>query len=334
MKAVVFKEVGAPLVYEDVPDPHPAPDQVVIKVCRCGICGSDLHISRSPLFGVPSGTILGHEYAGEVVEVGSACERIKVGDRVAVLPIYGCGHCAYCQLGEPAWCKETFVSGGGYSQYSLTSERQCVKLPETLSTEDGALVEPLAVGLHGVAVGGLPPGSRVLVLGAGPIGLTTIFWAQRLGAARIAVVARSNRAHNMAIQMGADNFLVDNDAVKAQVADALSGAPDIVYECVGAHGMTAKAFDHVRQRGKVVTQGLNTSADPFVPFVPVTKEACLQGSALYTMKEFEYAAAILARDPAALRFMVTQTVSLADMPETFEALHHRTTQCKVLVQPN
>jgi (R,R)-butanediol dehydrogenase/meso-butanediol dehydrogenase/diacetyl reductase len=207
MKAAVFKAMGQPLAIEERPDPTPGADEVVLRVGRCGICGSDLHLTGHPDHLAPSGTVLGHEYAGEVVAVGSAVTDLAEKDRVTVLPVSACGKCASCLSGEPAWCAERAIDGGGYGQYALTRARQCLKLPATVSLEDGALVEPLSVGLHAIAVSAMTPGQRVVVIGAGPIGLATVFWARRHGAGPIAVTASSTRREELARMMGATAFL-------------------------------------------------------------------------------------------------------------------------------
>lgn len=334
MNAAVFKASGQPLVIETVPDPTPGPDQVVVKVVSAGICGSDLLLTSSPMLGLQPGSILGHEYAGEVVAVGSAVHRVAVGEHVAVFPAYGCGKCAACITGTPNWCNGYRVDGGGFGQYSLTTERQCVRLPEGLSLTDAALVEPLAVGLHGVEKGVLPVGSRVLVIGAGPIGLTTVFWARRFGAGRIAVTARSNRRAELARRMGAHVFVAPGEDLVRRVDEALGGPPDIVYECVGVPGLIAQALEHVRPRGTIVVQGACIDPDTFVPFGMVAKEVRIQGTVFYTLTEFAYSADVLAADARLLRTMVTDEIPLAALPQTFDDLRHRTHQCKVLVRPN
>src|ERR1700755_1283813 len=120
MKAAVFQGVHKPLLIETVPAPEPGPHDVVVKVGRCGICGSDLHITEDPIFGVPSGVVLGHEYAGEVVAVGRDVSTIKTGDRLAAYPLASCGACGPCRSGEPAWCEvQMIIGGGGYGEYSM-----------------------------------------------------------------------------------------------------------------------------------------------------------------------------------------------------------------------
>jgi (R,R)-butanediol dehydrogenase/meso-butanediol dehydrogenase/diacetyl reductase len=333
MKAAVFKGLGQPLAIEEVADPQTGPGEILIKVARCGICGSDLHMTEDPFFGIPPGAVLGHEYSGEVVETGKGVSRVRAGDRVAVFPVRGCGHCANCLAGEMPWCAQMRLEGGGYGEYSVAAEAQAVRLPGGVSLEDGALVEPLAVGLHGVDISGMKPGARVLVIGAGPIGLATVFWARRLGAGRIAVTASSMRREELAMQMGASAFIDPAADPIAEVNRVLGGAPDIVYECVGKPGLIARSIDHVRPRGTVVVLGLCTLPETFMPFAAVAKEVRIQASAFYSVRDFEITADVLEAGDTAPEAMVTDTVALADMPPVFEALRHRTTQCKVLVRP-
>ena len=333
MQAAVFKAIGQPLQIEQIADPAPLGRDVVISVGRCGICGSDLHVTEDASFHLPSGTVLGHEYAGEIVATGSAVEQLRAGDRVAVVPMRSCGRCAECLSGQPAWCATKRLEGGGYAQYSLADERQCVRLPNTLSMADGAIVEPLAVALHGVKLSGLVVGAKVLVIGAGPIGIATVFWARRLGAGRVAITAASRRREALAMEVGATCFVDPRDNGPEAVARALGGPPDIVFEAVGKPGLIARSIAQVRPRGTVVVLGLCANADTFVPFAAVAKEARIQPSAFWEVRDFEIAVDTLEAGAVAPRHMVTDTVPLGDMPAAFEALRHRTTQCKVLVHP-
>ena len=333
MQAAVFKAIGQPLQIEQIADPAPLGRDVVISVGRCGICGSDLHVTEDASFHLPSGTVLGHEYAGEIVATGSAVEQLRAGDRVAVVPMRSCGRCAECLSGQPAWCATKRLEGGGYAQYSLADERQCVRLPNTLSMADGAIVEPLAVALHGVKLSGLVVGAKVLVIGAGPIGIASVFWARRLGAGRVAITAASRRREALAMEVGATCFVDPRDNGPEAVARALGGPPDIVFEAVGKPGLIARSIAQVRPRGTVVVLGLCANADTFVPFAAVAKEARIQPSAFWEVRDFEIAVDTLEAGAVAPRHMVTDTVPLGDMPAAFEALRHRTTQCKVLVHP-
>jgi len=333
MKAAVFHALHQPLTVESVADPKPAADEVLIRVGRCGICGSDLHMTEEPAFGIAAGAVLGHEFAGEIVELGKDTSGLKVGDRVAVAPLRGCGACPACAAGEPAWCQKFTLQGGGYADYVVAAGRQCLKLPASTSVADGALVEPLAVALHGVALSGLTPGQRVLVMGAGPIGLGVAFWARRRGAARVAVCDLADLQADLAHTLGATAFVTVKGDAKARVEAALGGAPDIVFECVGRPGAIAQALDYVRPRGTIMMMGLCTALDSFIPFAAVSKEARILTSAFFTMGEYQAALDMLDGGQAPPHAMISDTVALSDMPKAFEGLKKRTTQCKVMVEP-
>src|SRR5262245_38081493 len=185
MRAAVFHGVGKPLAIETIADPTPGPNDVVIQVHRCGICGTDLHMTSGHGWDFPNGTIPGHEYAGEIVEVGSQVSGFKKGALVTALPSQGCGQCEACAHQHYTLCRNVGGLMGGYGEYLRVPTYVAVKLPQTFSLADGALVEPFAVSLYGVRMGQIRPGDRVLVLGGGPVALTTIFWAKRLGAGRV-----------------------------------------------------------------------------------------------------------------------------------------------------
>ncbi len=174
--------------------------------------------------GIQPGAVLGHEFAGEVVELGAATQGFKVGDRVAVAPVRGCGQCPSCRNGEPAWCDSMLLQGGGYAELAVAAGRQCLRLPTATSVEDGALVEPLAVALHGVALSGLSAGARVLILGAGPIGLAVAFWCRRLGATRVGVVDLTPLQADLAREVGATAFIQAGEDVVSRATAALGAA--------------------------------------------------------------------------------------------------------------
>jgi (R,R)-butanediol dehydrogenase / meso-butanediol dehydrogenase / diacetyl reductase len=333
MKAAVFKGLHQPLVLETVEDPRPGEGEVLLEVGRCGICGSDLHMSEDPLFGTQAGAILGHEFAGKVIEIGKGVERLRNGDRVSVVPLKSCGHCATCLAGEPAWCAEMALEGGGYAEIVKTRERQCVLLPRGTSIADGAIVEPLAVALHGVRLSAISPGDRVLVLGAGPIGLAVAYWARKLGAAKVVVQDIIDHQEQRALAMGATAFVCDRDEPVAAADRALGGKADIVFECVGLPGLIAQAIEQVRIKGTVLILGLCTRPDSFVPFVALSKEVRLVTSAFFKRQEYEAALDALDGGKAEPRLLVTETIPLAEVPGTFEALKRRTHQCKVLIAP-
>ena len=333
MKAVTFQALHTPLAFETLPDPTPDPGQVVVKVGRCGICGSDLHMTEDAAYGCKHGDVLGHEFAGEVVDLGREVEGLKIGDLVSVIPLMSCGHCEHCRKGEVQWCAEFGLQGGGYAEYAVTRPNQCVRLGTDVSLADGAIIEPLAVALHGVNLSGLKAGDKVLVLGAGPIGLAVAFWAKRFGAAKVAVQDIAEFQRQRALDMGADAFVVDPEDPVGSAERGLGGKADIVFECVGIPGLIAQAVEQVKPRGTILLLGLCTRPDTFNSFAMLSKEVRLVTSAFFTVPEYEASLQALAEGAVEPRLLITDTISLAETPQVFESLKRRTEQCKVLIAP-
>lgn len=333
MRAVTFQALHTPLAFETLPDPVPGEGELVVKVGRCGICGSDLHMTEDAAYGCKHGDVLGHEFAGEVVALGRGTEGLKTGDLVSVIPLRSCGKCEHCRKGEVQWCEAFGLQGGGYAEYAVTRPNQCMKLPADLSLADGAIIEPLAVALHGVNLSGMQRGDRVLVLGAGPIGLATAFWAKRLGAGKVAVQDIAAHQEQRALDMGADVFVVDPADPVGSAERALGGKADIVFECVGVPGLIAQAVEQLRNRGTILLLGLCTKPDTFNSFAMLSKEIRLVTSAFFTVQEYRAALDALAEGAIEPRLLVTETITLDAVPEIFESLKQRTSQCKVLIAP-
>ncbi|PQA85932.1 alcohol dehydrogenase catalytic domain-containing protein [Hyphococcus luteus] len=333
MRAVVHQGLHKKLALETIAEPSPKEGEVLLSVGRCGICGSDLHMTEDEAFGVDAGAVLGHEFAGEVVGLGKGVERFKLGDFVSVVPIASCGKCPSCLAGEPAWCEKMHLQGGGYSELAVTNENQCVPLPKTASMADGAIIEPLAVALHGVMMGEQKPGNKVLILGAGPIGLGVAFWARRFGASKVVVQDINNFQENRAREMGATDFIVDLEDPVGAAERALGGKADIVYECVGVPGLIPQAVDQTRVKGTVLVLGLCTRPETFVPFVALSKEVRIQTSAFFKRQEYEAALDALDAGAAEPRALISDTINLDAVPDVFESLKKRTHQCKVLIAP-
>jgi 2-desacetyl-2-hydroxyethyl bacteriochlorophyllide A dehydrogenase len=332
MKAAVFHGAGLPLVVENVADPSPLPHEVVIRVDRCGICTSDIHMMETGAFLSP-GDVLGHECAGEVVACGSAVTKIRLGDHVAILPTAGCGQCVHCLAGEAKWCQSHIFRQGGYAEFIVAAESNCLPLPSAVSMSDGALVEPMAVALHGVVRAGVATAAKVLVIGAGPIGLAAMFWSRRLGAASVIGMASSRRHAAIAETMGIDAFIENSDSIGTDVVKAFRQEPDIVLECSGAPGLIAKAIGLVRPRGTVGVLGFCMQDDIFAPVVAISKEVDLRFAMTYGRRDFEQS--IEAFDAGAIEpsAMITDTIGLEALPTTFESLRSRTHHCKVQVNP-
>ncbi len=333
MRALVFDAIGKPLRETLLPDPRCGRDEVVLKICRCGICGSDLHMTEDATFGLRGGEVIGHEFSGEVIEVGADVTDLRPGDLVAAAPLRGCGHCAPCRAGTPAWCENGMaLIGGGYGEYTALAARQLRRMPWGIALADGALAEPLAVALHGVMRAGMKPGDRVLVVGAGAIGLAVVYWARRLGATVVAADLHAHQAERAA-SLGAGGFVLSGPDMAERAAATLGGAPDIVFECVGKIGLIDLCIGLVRPRGTVCVLGLCTGTDRMDSFRAISKEVNVIMSVFFDMHEFRLAIEALDAGRVAPQALVSDVVGLAAAPAAFEALRQRSTQCKVLIDP-
>ncbi|KHK90045.1 hypothetical protein LK12_18050 [Novosphingobium malaysiense] len=285
---------------------------------------------------VPGGTVLGHEFTGEVIETGAGVEGFAKGERVVAMPIAGCGKCRYCLAGEPAWCEALEFLSGGYAEYALVNAATAMRLPATLSDADGALVEPLAVSLHGIAMAGIKPGARVLVQGAGPIGLAALFWARRVGAGRVDVIEGAPVRAAIADRMGADSVTAPQPLDPAGFAQRPDPEKlyDVVVECVGRPSLLMQAVSFLRPGGTVVSLGYCFEPDGIVPAVAGGREARMLFPQLYTVAEFRHALAVLDSGAVEPRHMVTRSVSLDVLPDVFDTLRSNPGECKVLIDPS
>jgi (R,R)-butanediol dehydrogenase/meso-butanediol dehydrogenase/diacetyl reductase len=285
-------------------------------------------------FDVPCGTALGHEYAGEVVELGSGVTAIAVGDRVTALPMSSCGQCAACISDMPLHCSALTSMAGGYGEYTLIDTRHAIRLPDGLSFEDGALVEPLAAALRGVRrVKGIGSDLRVAVLGAGAIGGAAAFWLRRLSAGPIAMIARTERNADVAAAMGADAFLTVSDDLPEHLHTALGGPPDLVIEAAGTTGAIQQSIALVRNGGTVLSLGGCNRTDTILPVLAMYKDIILQFSVAYGLADFLQCVATLDSGAVAPRALIGDTIALSALPERFEAMRSGSHPAKVMVDP-
>jgi (R,R)-butanediol dehydrogenase / meso-butanediol dehydrogenase / diacetyl reductase len=327
MRAAVLNE-SQELEVADVPDPSPGPGELVLQVTSCGICGSDLKLRPS----MPAGLVMGHEFCGEIVAAGAdAASDWRVGQHVTALPLIGCGHCLACLAGEPAHCEQADMVGvggspGGFAEYVRVDQRETVALPETVDPELGALVEPLAVGLHAVERAHIRSGDRVLVVGAGPVGLSVITWAARSGASELVVSDPSSVRREAAREFGATRT-VDPEA------EPLEPRYDVVIECVGLPGMTQVCVGAAGLHGHVVIVGVCTKPDPYVPIAALMKELTMDFVVYYTRREFFSVSDALERDRIDAGAFVTKRVGLEGTNDAFTELIEAKDQRKILVLP-
>ena len=327
MRAAVLND-DHQLEVTEIADPSPGPGELVLKVTACGICGSDLKLRPA----MPAGLVMGHEFCGEVVAIGADTDSaFREGRHVTALPLIGCGRCLACLAGEPAHCEQADMVGvggspGGFAEYVRVDQRETVGLPEHIDHTLGALVEPLAVGLHAVERAHIRSGDKVLVVGAGPVGLSVITWAARSGAGELVVSDPSAVRRDAAAQFGATRT-VDPEA------EPLEARYDVVIECVGLPGMTDVCVRAAALHGHVVIAGVCTKPDPYVPIMALMKELTMDFVVYYTRREFFAVSDALAHDAIDAAAFVTKRVGLEGADDAFTELIEAKDQRKILVLP-
>jgi len=340
MKAAIFNEVGKPLEVQDVPKPQAGPGELLLKVAGCGICGSDLHASQTPSV-ITAGQILGHEFVGEIVEIGPrVVGDWKVGDRATAMGFRFCGTCPACQRQEFVKCAELALQGfspkfqGAYAEYTTCFAPLAVKIPDGVDILDAALAEPLSVGLAGWKLGEAPTAGSVLIIGAGPIGLALTKWARFFGARDIVVSEMVPSRRARAAEMGAT--LVIDAAVEENPVAAMERqtgrAPSVIFECVG-RPMFARLAAIAPPKTHIVMCGTCMEPESFV----VTQVAYSSPRVSFllgmTLEDFRFVLEMLAQKRILAADLRSATISLEKTPEVFEDLQRPNDHCKVLVTP-
>ncbi len=314
----------------------PGPGEVRLLVERCGVCGSDLHAFRGhserPV------ACPGHEISGVVEALGTGVAGVREGDRVAVEPLVRCGRCRHCRGGNYHLCGRLSLCGvsapGGMSTQIVVPDYAVFRLPSSLDFELGALAEPTAVAVHGARLGGVRAGSRVLVLGAGTIGLVAAAAARHLGAEYVAISARHPQQKELALALGVDEVL-DPHALRTT-----GEKPDVVIETVGGQATTvADGMLAVARGGTIVVIGLFEKTPEFDPGVMVLKEVRLVGSMVYNRPaggraDFDVALECIDAHAEAMRRLVTHTFPLRDVQHAFETAADKASGAvKVMLAP-
>lgn len=336
MRAVVLKEPGI-LKVESVPDAVAEPGEILLRVRNCGICGSDLHAAKLGI-GMSPGTIMGHEFAGEIAALGEGVEGWKVGERVVSLPQMTCGSCAACQRGEGHHCPAARVIGlgalpGAYAELVRVQPAQLLRVPDGVTMRQAALVEPLAVGLHGVRLGSVTAETACVVMGAGPIGAVTLLWARHAKARAIVVSDPSPGRRALAARLGADAAVDPTTRDPASALRDLAGVdPEVVLECVGLKGTLNAAVLLAGVHGRIVVLGVCTETDEIFPLAGIMKELEIAFAFAYTHAEFAAALEALRSGAIDVTPLVTDVIDLADVPEAFRALERPDSQCKVVIE--
>ena len=329
----------------DYQTPSPEPDEVLVRIKSTGICGSDLNmnLAKTGQDIAPSG----HEIAGEIVDVGQRVNPENIGKKVAVDGIgtgKACFNCWYCRQGQYIHCpNKNSRSSGGFAEFVCKDLRGCFELTESMTWEEGALVEPLAVSVHGARIGNLKGGETVAIVGSGNIGLTTITAAKELGAGQIFVSARHQQQADMALKLGATEVASsEGDDLEQLILDHTSGrGADITFETVGGStsATLSQSMKVTRRQGRVVILGVFYGDQAIDWNGPVLKELTVQGSSCYGLidgiHDYEASVEILSRKHVNLSEIVTHKFGLEEIQKGFETAYDKKTgSIKVQIMQN
>ena len=329
MRAVVVTE-DRRLEEREVEAPEPGSGQVRVKVEACGICGSDLHMLPSPQ--IPPGAVMGHEFAGVVDAIGEAVEGYEPGERVCVYPFAPLDH------HDLQVAMETGIGmsehPGAYAEAVVVEQGMLWRLPEGVGFEEGALVEPLAVALHGLNIAEVTPEDPCAVIGAGPIGTMTAVALRARGITRLVVIEKNERRLERVKGLGFD--AIGLDAVHEGTLAALGGDPPAaVFECAGNPAAPNLAVELVAPTGRVVLLGVLEEPVAISQLLLMLKEAQIRSSFAYRPADFDEAIALIQAGKVPAQDLITGREPLGRAQECFdELLSPETEHLKVLLKPS
>jgi len=326
---------------EEVPEPEELDvGEVVIKVKFCGICGSDLHEYTSgpqyipkkphPLTGTTSPLILGHEFSGEIVKIGPGVKGWKVGERVVIMPALYCGKCYYCQRGLQHQCIMCGASGlswywGGLAEYTIVKDYELVRMPDALTYEEGAVMEPATVAVYTVDRGGVRMGDSVFITGGGPIGCLTAMAVKAAGVSNIYMTAKRPGRLKFVKQLDVATAVFnpfEEVEYKSSILEATDGiGVDVAIDCTGKEAAINDCFKVLKRRGTYVQVGLNVGDVKVDPFIWAHKELNMLGIWAYHVYDFPKAMGLVAAGKFPVSKVITKKIRIENVvKEGFESL--------------
>ncbi len=315
--------------------------EVLVKVIKAGICGSDIHYWD---VGEPKGLIMGHEFSGVVLDNGGR-EDLQVGDRVTALPISPCGHCEACESGNFQYCLKTWdnavglalTNSGAYAEKLRVRADLVIKIPDRVTDEEGAMVEPTAVALHAIHLADIKVGNKVLVVGGGIIGLLCAEFAKMEGANYVAMTETNKARGNKAVELGVADEWFDalEENITNKIMEKSNGGFDIVIDCSGNSAAVSSAIMYTKVGGKVMLVGVSLAPITIPTAIAVTHELQLQGAIAYTVPEFKKALELIAEKKIDVLKFLDDIVPLEKVQESFERLTSgHDSAVKIIVDPH
>ena len=328
MKAALVTDVEKVSI-EEIERPLIKDDEVLIKTKTVGVCGSDLHLFRGTHAFRKPPAILGHEIAGDVVDIGKDVKHIKVGDRVTVEPQYGCGECEFCRQGLVNLCAKKVVPGtakwiGVFVQYFNAPEKTVYKLNDSVSYKMGTMIEPLAVAVRALRRATVKEKDCIVILGSGTIGLLCLVVAKKMGYKKIVCTDTAKYNLDMAIKHGATIAInpLENDVVDAVKKLTDGKGADLALIAAGAKNIVDQASACVRKHGEIGVIAMITEKVPFYSYQIVFNEQTMYGAMTYATSDFREAAEMI-NSGLDLNDFVTQTMDLDHTQEGLDVLSQK-----------
>lgn len=325
---------------EEVKIPYLKEDEVLIQVKRCGICGSDIHSYKGKHPFVHPPIVLGHEFSGIVSEIGKKVENFHKEDKVTVEPNIACGKCYNCRHGRYNICKYLKVIGnigynGAFAEFISVPKNKVIKLPEEISFEEGALIEPTAVAVHAVKKSEQKIGDKVLIFGAGPIGLLTMQIARVSGAREIIITDLLDYRLKKAKDLGADKIINPTSQNLEEFIEKTYGEDgiDLIYDCVVVEETLSQAIRIARKGTKIIIVGV-PEENPKINLAYIgDRELELIGSLMYIRDDFEEAINLIQKKKIKVAPLITHSFKLKDIQKAFELiLEKKESVIKVLIE--
>lgn len=310
---------------EQRPVPQAKPDEVLVRVHSVGICGTDIHFWHHASFGrivIKDPTVIGHEASGTVEKLGANVTNVAVGDRVVMEPNFICEKCNHCSTGNDNRCEEVFTFGG-FAKLVTVPSKYVHKLPENVTLEEGAMLEPLSCAVHGVRRSGVKQGDKVLICGSGAIGALSLLGAKAFGASKIVATDLSDKRLEFIKTLGADCTVnVSGKSPKeaaAAVKEALGAAPDVVLECTGLAISIEVGIYAVKVGGTVCIVGMGGIRGELPILEATCKEIDIKTSLKYNhQEEFASVVKMVGEGKIDLKKLSTAHYKLPEIEEAFK----------------
>jgi len=315
------------MIVETAPDPVPGPGEIRLKIETCGVCGSDIHAyyGEHPFIQCPIAP--GHEFSGRVDMLGPGVTGFAIGQPVTAEPSLVCGECENCRAGKYNICEKLTVIGcqsdGGFAEYLNVPAKKVVPLTEGMTFEQGSFVEPLAVGVHALRLAPITPDTRLLILGAGTIGLVHLLAARAWGVKEITVTDRIASKLDLALEVGAKHVVDVSKTSLTDFAQKTYGkemAFDVAVECVGVAGTVRDAILTLKKGGTLVVVGVFPKEVPVNLGLVQDHEIDMVGSLMYTMDDFLEARNLIGSGRAPIDPLISARYPLEQIPQAMQAI--------------